>query len=83
MDNQGVRHERGNAKAEVRAIAMRLATEVECRNTGIKRVAKTFQNIGDYPKPVPKIGRPKTTPEERKEKIDKGNFPNPQLWIKF
>lgn len=40
-------------------------TEWECANTTLQDLRDTFERVGDYSKPVPKIGRPKI-PEEVK-----------------
>jgi len=42
----------------VKALADRLAMEIVMRNTNLQMIKKSFENIGDYPKKVPKIGRP-------------------------
>lgn len=65
-----MRHGRGNLQEEVTTIERSIRTECECRNTGVRRLQKAFEDIGDYPKPIPTLGRPRESAEVKRNRRD-------------
>lgn len=55
---------RGNTYQELARIAQREQLS-ELHGITLEMIQDTFQRIGDYEKPVPRIGRPPHTPEQK------------------
>jgi len=60
-----VRHKRGNIKKEVDEIEMPLLTKIETQGLGAEDLKLAFEKIGDFKKPIPKLGRSKKSLEQR------------------
>ncbi len=51
------RYQRGNVQKEREAYENVMAVELELRHVTLQKIRQTFERIGDYTKPVPKLGR--------------------------
>lgn len=57
---------RGNVEEENRVLDLRLLHPLN--GVTLEELKNTFEKIGDYPKPVPKLGRPELPKEVKAER---------------
>ena len=56
---------RGNVEKESEAISFTVGVAMYLKGITLDHIRGAFEKVGDYPKPVPKLGRPKKSDKEK------------------